>query len=137
MSTVEQKAESKRGGQARVGQIVPLTMAAGATTDVTFTLPVGSRFVGFSWSTPAAFSGSPTNIYLTVGTSSGDQSYVANTDVKAKTAKTVCTLVGAGAADLDSAPSQTWHATLTANGGTSPAGTCNLLVEYTCPPGWA
>lgn len=137
MSTVAQKGEAKRGGQVATRQTIPITMTAGATTDVTFAIPAGASFIRFQWATGAAFSGSPTNINLTVGKSSGGTDYVAAVDIKGQTAPTACALVNAGAADLISAPAQTWHATLTAVGGTNPAGTCNLLVEYAAPAGIA
>jgi hypothetical protein len=134
MATVAQKGEGKRGGVARVTQVLSLTMTAGAQTDVPFTIPEGSKFVRFQWATSAAFSGSPTNINLTVGSAVAGAQYVAAVDVKAATVPTAASLVTAGAADLISAPAgQTWHATLTAVGGTNPAGTCTVLVEYTPP----
>jgi hypothetical protein len=133
MASVEQKNQARRGGQTAARQTIPITMAAGAATDVTFTVPAGSNFVRFQWATAAAFSGSPTNINLTVGKTSGGADYVAAIDVKGQTAPTAAALVNAGAADLISAPAQTWHATLTAVGGTNPAGTCTLLVEYAAP----
>jgi hypothetical protein len=133
MATLAQKNEAKRLGVTRATQVVPITMAAGAQTDATFSIPEGSKFVRFQWATGAAFSGSPTNINLTVGSAVAGAQYVAAVDVKAQTAPTAAALVASGAADLISAPNQTWHATLTAVGGTNPAGTCNLLVEYTPP----
>lgn len=137
MATTYQLETSQLGGQFAVRQLLTLTMVAGAQTDVPFSIPVGAAFVRFQYLTPAAFSGSPTAINLSIGKTLGGQDYVANTNVAALAAPTACTLVNTTAADLASAPSQTWHATLTAAGGTNPAGTAYVLVEYMPPAGVA
>ena len=138
MATTAQKIKAQDGGRPRVTKHLTLTMSAGATTDATTdnVLPGGASDFAFWYQNPAAFSGSPTNIYLTIGTASGDNSYVANTDVKSAAGLTALTQATGHVADLQSWPSgQALHATLTANGGTSPAGTVTVGVEYTPPDG--
>lgn len=130
MATEDQFGVAKRGGgRYKMSNAVTVTMVAGATTtDSTFTPPLGSRVSSIKWHTAAAFTGSPTNIYLTVGKTAGGADYVANTDVKGAGAPTSATLVAA--ADYSSWPAQAVFCTVTANGGTSPAGSVVVEVEY-------
>jgi hypothetical protein len=134
MATLTQKVEARRGGQPRTSELITLTMAAGAVVDQPIAIPQGSAALSFRWMTPAAFTGSPTNIWLTVGKTSGGQDYVANTDAKAAAGLSAPTQATGAVADLVAWPAQSAHATLTANGGTNAAGTVYLLVEYTPPP---
>jgi uncharacterized membrane protein len=138
MATTAQKIKAQDGGRPRVTKRITLAMSAGATTDgaTDVVLPAGACDFAFWYQNPAAFSGSPTNINLTVGTASGDNSYVANTDVKAAAGRTVLTQAAGHVADLQAWPAgQAIHATLTANGGTNPAGTVTVGIEYTPPEG--
>ena len=138
MATTAQKIKAQDGGRPRVTKRITLAMSAGATTDgVTDNpIPAGACDVAFWYQNPAAFSGSPTNINLTLGTSSGDASYVANTDVKAAAGRISLTQATGRVADLQAWPAgQALHATLTANGGSNPAGTVTVGVEYTPPDG--
>ena len=138
MSTTAQKIKAQEGGRPRVTKRVTLSMSAGATADATTDnlLPAGACDFAFWYQNAAAFSGTPTNINLTIGTASGDASYVANTDVKAAAGRTVLTQATGHVADLQAWPAgQAIHATLTAVGGTNPAGTVVVGVEYTPPDG--
>jgi len=132
MATVDRVFLNKRGDvtaiRSKVAAGVTLTMAAGATTTLSFTPPEGSRVSAIKWHTATTFTGSPTNIYLTVGKTAGGQDYVANTDVKTATAPTAASLVAI--ADWASWPVQAMFCTLTANGGTNPAGTCVVEIDY-------
>ncbi len=133
MATEDQFGVAKRGGgQYKMSNAVTITMAAGATTtDSTFTPPLGSRVSAIKWHTAASFTGAPTNINLTVGKTAGAAQYVAATDVKTAGAPTVGTLVAA--ADYSSWPAQALFCTITAVGGTNPAGSVVVEVEYSPP----
>lgn len=133
MATVAQKGEAKRLGIPRVSKLLTLTMAAGANVDDSFTPPAGSTGVIFRWATATAFTGTPTNINLSIGTSAGGQQYVANTDVKAASGWTNATEATSNVAELVASTGLPLYVRLAASGGTNPAGTAYLLVEYTPP----
>jgi hypothetical protein len=118
------------GSRPRYGQTVALTMTAGATATGQMALPQGSWITTIRGETPAAFSGSPTNINLRVGNAAAGQQLLADTDVKAQGE-----IMGSIAAAYDRIANNdtTLFFQLAANGGTSPAGTCNVLVEYFPP----
>lgn len=123
------------GGRRHLSKAITLTMAAGATVaDLTFVLPTDSRISSFRAKNATAISGSPTNINLTVGkTASGAVEYVAATDVKAA-GDFALTLATGAIADLQSWPNgQALAVTLTAVGGTNPAGTVVVEVFYAPP----
>ena len=114
---------------------INLTMVGGVqVADTSFVPPTDSRIAGFRVKNATAFTGTPTNLYLTIGkTSAADASYVANTDVKAAGDFSPSLATGA-IADLMSWPSgQALAATLTANGGTTPGGTVTVEVFYSPP----
>ncbi|HEY3812845.1 MAG TPA: hypothetical protein VGL66_06435 [Caulobacteraceae bacterium] len=138
MATTAQKIKAQEGGRPRVTKRVTLAMSAGATTDgaTSEAIPAGACDFAFWYQNPAAFSGSPTNVNLTIGTASGDASYVAATDVKSAAGRTSLVQATGHVADLQAWPAgQALHATLTAVGGTNPAGTVTVGVEYTPPDG--
>jgi hypothetical protein len=131
MATTNQVSAAKNGGgRFLMSYPITLNMAAGATTtDSSLIIPGGSRVNSIKWQVGTNFTGTPTNIYLTVGKSAGAQDYVANTDVKSATALTSAALVNS--TDLANWPSnQAAFVTLTANGGTTPAGTCYVMIDY-------
>jgi len=111
-------------------QIVPVTMAAGATTQATITVPIGSALGAIRAEVATAFTGSPTNINLTVGTAAAGAQVVAATDVKAQ-GHIACTIVST----FDSvAGTDVYYLQIAAVGGTNPAGTVNVVLTYH-PPG--
>ena len=118
------------GSRPRYGQTISLVMAAGATVSGQLALPQGSWITTIRGETPAAFSGSPTNINLRVGNAAAGQQLMADTDIKAQGE-----LMGTIPAAYDRINNNdtTLYFQLAANGGTSPAGTCNVLVEYFPP----
>lgn len=133
MATDDQAMIARRGGgQVKMSSGIAVTMVAGATISGSFTPPAGSRVSIMKSFTPVAFTGAPTNINLTVGKTAGGTDYVAAIDIKAANSSTALTLVSA--ADYANWPSgQAIFATLTAVGGTNPAGTCTVEVEYSPP----
>ncbi len=118
------------GARPRYGQTLALAMAAGATVTGQIVVPQGSWITTIRAETPAAFSGSPANIYLRVGNAAAGQQLLADTDVKAQGE-----VVGATPATYDRVNNNdtTLYVQLAANGGTSPAGSCNVVVEYFPP----
>jgi hypothetical protein len=130
MATDDQYMMARRGGgQMKTSATIALTMAAGATVSGSFTPPAGSRVSAMRSYTPTAISGSPTNINLTVGKTAGGQEYVATVDKKAANANDLLTLVAAP--DYASWPSgQAIIAQIAAVGGTNPAGTVNVEVDF-------
>lgn len=134
MATEDQFAVAKRGGgQEKMAIAVTVTMVAGTTvTDSTIVLPTGSRVSAIKWHTGTTFSGSPTNINLTIGTAAAGTQYVAAVDVKTAGAPTAATLVAK--TDYASWPAtQALFITLTAVAGTAPAGSCVIEIEYAPP----
>jgi hypothetical protein len=134
MATQDEMIVARRGGgRLKSTYAVQPTMVAGATvTDSSFTPPAGSRVSILKWHTGTAFTGSPTNINLTVGKTAGAGDYVAAVDVKGAGAPTASTLVAQP--DYSSWPAgQALFVTLTAVGGTNPAGSCTVEVELSAP----
>lgn len=81
--------------------------------------------------TPVAITGAPTNINLTIGKTAGGVEYVASVDKKAANAADALTLVAA--ADYSNWPAQAIFAQIAAVGGTNPAGTINVEIEFAPP----
>ena len=134
MSTAAQTYAQREGGslQARTGftQLVSLTMTAGATVSGQMNLPAGSWLDAVKLETPAAFSGAPTNVNVRVGSAAAGQQVVADVDAKAQghiAATIVSTLDAVGGAPT------VLYFQAAAVGGTSPAGTVNVLVHYRPP----
>ena len=116
----------------KTSAVISLTMTAGTTISGSFTPPEGSRVTAMKSLTPVAISGSPTNINLTVGKTAGGQEYVATVDKKAANAADALTLVAAP--DYASWPAgQAIVAQIAASGGTNPAGTISVEIEYSAP----
>jgi hypothetical protein len=118
------------GGRSVLSAHVTLTMVAGAAvTDSTFVPPAGCRLEKISWHTSVNFTGAPTNINLTIGKAAAGTDYVAAVDIKTAAAPTTAVFVAA--ADYDSWTSgQALFATLTAVGGTNPAGSVMLVCTF-------
>jgi len=117
----------------RIDKRVDLVMTLGATAQAQVNLPANAQRVMVALETPAAFSGSPTNIYTRVGLSSGGQEIVADTDVKAQGH-----IAGTIAASLNQTTLAAGAVTpvylqCAANGGTAPAGTVSVYVGYAVP----
>lgn len=133
MATVIQKERNRAGAgastRALASQNVAVTMAAGATASGSITVPEGSWLHGIRAETATAFSGTPTNINLRVGTAAAGQQVVADVDVKAQ-GHVAATIVAA----FDSVTgATTYYYQIAATGGTNPAGTVNVRFEYWAP----
>ena len=117
----------------RIDKRVDLAMVAGATVQAQINLPANAQRLMVVFETPAAFSGSPTNIYSRVGLTSGGQEIVADSDVKAQghlTGTLAATLNQTALAANGVTPVYLQSA---ANGGTAPAGTVSVYVGYAVP----
>lgn len=116
----------------RMGAVIALTMSAGATVNGSYTPPAGAVVTGMKSLTPTAFSGSPTNINLTVGKTAGGQDYVATVDKKAANAADALTMVAAP--DYASWSSgRAIIAQIAAVGGANAAGTMYVEIEFSAP----
>ncbi len=133
MATVIQKDRTRAGAgtpaRALAAQNLALTMAAGATTSGSITVPEGSWLAGIRVEVATAFSGSPTNINFRAGTAAAGQQVVADVDVKAQ-GHFSSTIVAA----FDSTTgATTYYFQIAANGGTNPAGTAVVHLSYYPP----
>jgi hypothetical protein len=141
MATEDRIEVSKRGGgRYLMSRVVDLTMTNGVQVqDLSITeIPEGARIRTMSGLIPAAFSGAPTNINLTIGkgTTPGDTTYVNATDVKSPLGPNFNINTSAYADLLSWPANQGLNMTLTAVGGTNPSGTIRVEVIY-CPPNHA
>lgn len=132
MATVAQKTANQRGGvstRTMTRAFKTLTMAAGVTVSDSITVPAGSHLNSVKAETGAAFTGTPTNINLRVGSAATGQQVVADVDVKAQghVAATVVSSFDAIASTI------TYYLQLAANGGTSPAGSVTVCIDYFPP----
>lgn len=132
--TVNRALLVRGGGRMKQSIHITLTMVAGATTaDTSFTPIPGSRITSIKAVNPTAFTGTPTNINLTVGKTAGGTEYVAATDIKAASI-TSLTLATSNLADLLSWPvSQAVGLQIAAVGGTSPAGAVTVVIDFDAP----
>lgn len=134
MSTTAQIYAQREGGApaARTGftQLVSLTMAGGATVSGAVSLPAGAWLDAIRLETPAAFTGSPTNINVRCGSAAAGQQVVADVDAKAQ-GHIAATLVSS--LDAVGGVPTILYLQAAAVGGTSPAGTVNVLVHYRPP----
>ena len=134
MSTTAQIYAQREGGAlaARTGftQLVVLTMTGGTTVSGQLSLPAGTWLDAIRLETPAAFSGSPTNINVRCGSAAAGQQVVADVDAKGQghiAATIVASLDAVGAVPT------VLYFQAAAVGGTAPAGTVNVLVHYRPP----
>ncbi len=116
----------------RLSKIVTMTMSGGVTVSDMIRLPAGAVLRGVNTEVPAAFSGTPTAMNLRVGTAAAGAQVMADTDVKAQghgtgTIVTAFDVVGAFVAESD------LYLQLAASGGTTPAGTVYVVVNYDAP----
>lgn len=98
-----------------------------------WTPPPGTTLHRYSTFTPTAFTGSPTNMNLTIGTEYLGAEFVASVDVKAQ-GKVDHTLVGSGIASaMGAAFNGTVWAQVINNAGTNPVGTAYVEIYYSPP----
>ncbi len=135
MATVDQSEYARFGGGdrsnvfVRVDKRIDLTMVAGTTVAASLVLPVGAQRLTVQAEVPAAFSGSPTNINLSVGTAAAGAQIVAAMDVKAQGHTPGVVVAGFD----NTASAGTVYVTLAAVGGSAPAGVCTVYVGYAVP----
>lgn len=93
-----------------------------------WTPPQGTAIHQIKTFTPTAFTGSPTNMNLTVGSEYLGAEYVASVDVKGQ-GVIAHTLVGAGIAALLNMTGSVW-AQIINNAGTNPVGTADVEIYF-------
>lgn len=118
-------------GRMFASQFITLTMVAGATTKGSVSIPTGATGLSVGYANGTAFTGSPTNINLTIGSTDGGAEIMAALDVKAA-GNSAGTFVAANSALVITPPS-TVYAQIAAVGGTNPAGTVQVRVSYYLP----
>lgn len=134
MATETKYTSNREGGdisaRRRYAQVTALTMAAGATTSGSVSIPAGSWPIALRLETATAFTGSPTNINFRAGNTAAGQQLVADVDVKAQ-GHINATIVAAY--DTIGNTDTTIYYQIAAVGGTNPAGTVNVILEYYPP----
>jgi hypothetical protein len=114
-------------------QMVPITMVAGATTQATITVPYGSWIRAIKAETGTAFTGSPTNINLTAGSTAAGTDIMAATDIKAAGHFTGTIVAAFDVTNAAATAAYTVNLQIAAVGGTTPAGTVYVYVDYAAP----
>jgi hypothetical protein len=124
----------RRGQGSRLNstQAIALAVSGDGTVTGSCAVPAGSWLKSVTIETPAAISGSPTSSNVQVGSTSGGSDIVAavNAAAQGHIAATIATGFDkvnglAGAAAI--------FAQVATTGGTSPAGSINVLVDYAAP----
>ena len=114
-------------------QLATITMAAGATTQGTITVPAGSWIRAIKAEVPTAFTGSPTNINLRAGSTAAGNDIMADTDVKAAGHFSGTMVAGWDATGSAATAAYTINFQIATVGGTSPVGTVYVFVDYVAP----
>jgi hypothetical protein len=118
------------GGSAPYVQKVPLQAANATTTDYgPFSVPLGKTLLRASVYTGTAWA-AVTDAKVSIGVSAGDQTYVAQTTIKAIGffALTLAAAAAAALASLPTAPNL--YVRVTQSGGNSATGLSTLVLEY-------
>ena len=125
---------ARRGQGSRLNstQLIALTIAGDGTVTGFAPLPAGSWLKGVSIETPAAITGSPSNANVTVGSTSGGSDIVAAVNAAAQ-GHVAATIAAAFDKVNGLAATGTVFAQVVTAGGTSPAGTIYVLVDYSAP----
>lgn len=134
MATDDRAITDRRGGgRIKTTHHITLAMLAVVTVDdSSFTPPFDSRVSDVRVYNPVAATGSPTNINLSMGKTAGGADYVAAVDVKAANSTTALTKVALP--DWLSWPAgQAMFFRLAAVGGTNPAATVTVEVDFSAP----
>lgn len=117
-------------GKIVTSQALAMPVTAAATTDFTMSIPAGATLLRATVYTGTAYLAA-TDAKVSIGVSAGDQSYVAQTTVKAIGVYAL-TLVAAAAAALLAAPAApNLFVRITQTGAFSATGAATLVVEYT------
>lgn len=116
------------GGGARLA----MTVTAAATTDFTMSIPPGASIASMEVFTTTAF-GAVTDAKISIGTSAGDQTYVAQTSIKAGGVVTLApaatTACAAALLALPAGSPNLW-VRITQSGGNSATGAATLVIDY-------
>ena len=131
----DQFLNASRGAGSRVISLqqAPIVMAAGATTQASITVPAGSYIRTIKVETPAAFTGSPTNINFRAGSTAAGNDIVADTDVKAAGHFTGTMVAAFDVTAAAANAAYTVNFQIAAVGGTNPAGTVYVFLDYAAP----
>ena len=134
MSTENQYITGKNYSQRNAcRQLASLVVAGDATVKASIVLPAGSWIRGVTIETATAISGSPTHANVQAGLTDGGTEVVAAVDAQAQghiAATLVAALDKVGAC---AAADTTLYLEVITTGGTAPAGTINVLVDYDAP----
>ena len=113
-------------------QVLPLTVNGNTTVTGTFTIPAGSWLNAVDIETPTAISGTPTSCLTRAGTTLHGQDIVADVDGKSQ-GHIASTIVAAFDKIGGLAGLATVFVEVTTSGGTSSAGTINVVLSYAAP----
>lgn len=125
----------RRGIGSRINstQLIALGVAGDNTVTGSCPLPAGAWLKGVMIETPAAISGSPTSSNVQVGSTSGGSDIVAAVNAAAQGHIAPATILSTFDKVNRLANASAVYAQVTTSGGTSSAGTINVLVEYSAP----
>ena len=111
---------------------IVLTVNGDGTVSGSAPVPAGSWLKSVTIETPVAISGSPTSANVSVGSTSGGSDIVAA--VNAASQGHIAATIPAGFDKVNGlAANGTVFAQIVTAGGTSPAGTINVLVDFAAP----
>lgn len=125
---------ARRGTGSRLNstQAIALTVAGDGTVAGSCALPAGAWLKSVSIETPTAISGAPGSANVQVGSTSGGSDIVAA--VNAQSQGHIAATILAGFDKVNGLAGVTSvFAQVVTIGGTSPAGTINVLVDYAAP----
>ena len=132
MATENQMLNALRGVGSRFGssQVLPFTVAGDGTYSGVIAAPAGAWLSSIRIETPAAISGSPTSALVRVGSVLAGADIVA--DVNAQNQGHINATILPTVDVINGAP-QVFYVQLVVAGGTSPAGTVNVRIDYAAP----
>jgi hypothetical protein len=125
---------ARRGIGSRLNSTLVIALAVNGDSTVTGSVPVpaGSWLKSVTIETPTAISGSPTSANVSVGITSGGSDIVAA--VNAASQGHIAATIATGFDKVNGlAANGTVFAQVVTAGGTSPAGTINVLVDFAAP----
>jgi len=120
------------GSRACSKQNLALTVNGNSTVAGTISIPDGSWYDACSIETPTAISGTPTSCLVRVGVTLHGQEIVADVDAKSQ-GHIAATIVAAFDKVAGLVGKNTLYIEVTTSGGTSSAGTINILSRYDAP----
>lgn len=121
-----------QGSRSTSKQNLALTVNGNTTVTGTIAVPDGSWTDAFAIETPTAISGTPTSCLVRIGTTLHGQEIVADVDAKAQ-GHIAATIVAGFDKVAGMVGKTTYFVEITTSGGTSSAGTINILPRYDAP----